>query len=109
YGGYGRFIGSGAYYQPPYQPYAPQQCIGPCINGQCPRGFSCIGEQCCSGYNPYYPPNFYQPYAPTQRCIGPCVNGQCPAGYSCIGNQCCTGYNPFYQRDYYRPYAQTKQ
>ncbi|KHJ89016.1 hypothetical protein OESDEN_11173 [Oesophagostomum dentatum] len=24
-----------------------QQCVGPCVNGQCPAGYTCIGEQCC--------------------------------------------------------------
>ncbi|KHJ95849.1 hypothetical protein OESDEN_04199 [Oesophagostomum dentatum] len=25
-----------------------QQCIGQCVNGICPSGYTCIGNQCCS-------------------------------------------------------------
>ncbi|VDN04235.1 unnamed protein product [Thelazia callipaeda] len=45
--------------------------IGPCVNGQCPAGFSCYRSQCIRT------PNVY----------GPCVNDRCPMGF-CYNGQC---------------------
>ncbi|RCN53024.1 hypothetical protein ANCCAN_01021 [Ancylostoma caninum] len=39
---------SPAVVQPQFvQPQSTQQCIGPCVNGQCPAGYTCNANNVC--------------------------------------------------------------
>uniref|UniRef100_A0AC35U5X4 TIL domain-containing protein n=1 Tax=Rhabditophanes sp. KR3021 TaxID=114890 RepID=A0AC35U5X4_9BILA len=46
--------------------------IGPCVNGFCPRAYSCFENNC-----------FKMLKTPELMAIGPCIAGRCPHGFRC--------------------------
>ncbi|VDM37064.1 unnamed protein product [Toxocara canis] len=65
--------------------------VGPCINGLCPKGYSCKDGSCFRAENTKAGTVFRSRATPKTNitnAVGPCVGDECPRGYVCVQQMC---------------------